>query len=142
MEYSDFLANWHSVQICHLSAESFSDNLTEGSNLENLSWRKLLSDDDSGWKCTMFHSEWKPGRTAGGSGVNNQAKFWTNPQYEFSISASDLTSENSCWVIISLMQKNTRQNRIKLGLESAEEYIQFRLFRVLMILNKKKEFCF
>ena len=23
MEYKDFLSNWHSVQICHLSADSF-----------------------------------------------------------------------------------------------------------------------
>ena len=81
MGYNDFLANWHSVQICHLSADSFSDNLTEGTNLENMSWRKLLSDDESGWKCTMFNSEWTVGRSAGGAGVNNQAKFWTNPQF-------------------------------------------------------------
>ena len=106
MEYSDFLANWLSVQICHLSAESFSDNLTEGSNLENLSWRKLLSDDESGWKCTMFHSEWKPGRTAGGSGVNNQAKFWTNPQFLIKVEDVDsYDNENKATIVNNVFLK-------------------------------------
>ena len=31
------------------------------------------------------------------------------------------------------MQKHTRQKRIMLGVESAEEYIQFRLYKVLIV---------
>ena len=29
MDYSDFMSNWSNVQICHLTPESFSDELLE-----------------------------------------------------------------------------------------------------------------
>jgi hypothetical protein len=35
MCFSDFLANWHTVQICHLSADSFSGSITEGNQVFN-----------------------------------------------------------------------------------------------------------
>jgi calpain len=130
MEFKDFLAEWHNIQICHLSADSFSDNLSENANMENMSWRKLLSDDESsGWKCTMFHSGWSKGKTAGGSGVSNQAKFWTNPQFLINVEDVDAyDNENKATIIVALMQKHSRSKRI--DSESAEEFIQFKLFRV------------
>ena len=42
---------------------------------------------------------------------------------------------DSCWVIIGLMQKNTRKKRIELKIENAEEYIQIRLYKVKNIDN-------
>jgi hypothetical protein len=77
----------------------------------------------------MFHGEWVKNVSAGGCGKNNHAKYWTNPQYTFLINESDMTNGN-CWVIIGLMQKNTRQKRAKLGVESGEEFIQYRIYRV------------
>ena len=46
------------------------------------------------------------------------------------INESDIILEDSCWVIIGLMQKNTRRKRVELNVENAEEYIQFRLYKV------------
>ena len=60
-------------------------------------------------------------------------KFWTNPQFSFNITDKDLASEDKCWIIIALMQKYTRQKRAALHVESAEEYIQFRLYKVSLI---------
>ena len=33
MCYRDFLSNWHTVQICHLSADSFSGSIAEGNQV-------------------------------------------------------------------------------------------------------------
>jgi hypothetical protein len=56
-------------------------------------------------------------------------KYWTNPQYFVRLNfIDDDDSENLCTMIVALMQKDTRQRRIR-GLEG-EDYIQFRLFKV------------
>ena len=33
MSFSDFVTNWHTVQICHLSAETFSGELADPSDV-------------------------------------------------------------------------------------------------------------
>ena len=38
--------------------------------------------------------------------------------------------DGTCWVIIGVMQMYTRQKRIALKVDSAEEYVQYRLFKV------------
>lgn len=55
MSFDDFKRNFDIVQICHLSASSYSDELTE---------KKLVTDHD--WKCTTYHSKWKIGINSGG----------------------------------------------------------------------------
>ena len=45
MSYRDFLEQWSSLEICHLSVDSFSDEQQDAEN--NLSWKDLCS--DSGW---------------------------------------------------------------------------------------------
>ena len=57
MSFDDFLAHWDSLQICHMTPESFSDELLEYSNDEKLNWH-----------CTFFQSEWILGINAGGCG--------------------------------------------------------------------------
>jgi hypothetical protein len=33
MSFKDFLSNWHQVQICHLSASSFSDEINDATDV-------------------------------------------------------------------------------------------------------------
>ncbi len=84
------------------------------------------------WKCKTYQSKWVRGVSAGGCGQNNQAKFWMNPQFLINLPDVDKDDdENLATVIISLMQKDTRLKRVQTGTDSCEEYIQFRLFKVL-----------
>ena len=56
-------------------------------------------------------------------------KYWTNPQYLVRLNfIDDGDDENLCTMIIALMQKETRQRRLR-GLEG-EDYIQFRVYKV------------
>ena len=88
------------------------------------------------WKCTIHQSKWEIGRSAGGAGQSNQAKYWTNPQFLVTLNDVDHDdNENFATVIVALMQKDSRLKRSQSGQEAAEEYIQFRLFRV-RITNK------
>jgi len=46
MSFEDFLTNWSSLEICHLSVDSFSDEIGDQSDL---SWKNLFSDSASSW---------------------------------------------------------------------------------------------
>lgn len=60
-----------------------------------------------------------------------KAKFWTNPQFLIRVNDVDLyDEENKATVIIALMQKDSRLKRIQTKSESAEEFIQFRLYKI------------
>jgi len=74
----------------------------------------------------MFHGSWILNETNGGSRLN----FWKNPQIGFVINNSDLVRNNECVVIICLMQKYSRRKRGIFNKESAEEFINFMLFKV------------
>lgn len=59
-------------------------------------------------------------------------KYWTNPQYMVRLNfIDDDDDQNLCTMIIALMQKETRQRRLR-GLEG-EDYVQFRVFKVRYI---------
>ena len=56
-------------------------------------------------------------------------KYWINPQYFVRLNfIDDDDNDNLCTMIVALMQKDTRQRRIR-GLEG-EDYVQFRVFKV------------
>lgn len=85
-----------------------------------------------GWKMTAYHGVWTPGSTAGGCGQNNEALYWTNPQFLISLYDVDVNDDYKLvTVIVSLMQKNTRENRKNKFGESTEEFIQFRFYRII-----------
>ncbi|CAF0859466.1 unnamed protein product [Brachionus calyciflorus] len=131
MSYKDFLTNWHQVQICHLSVDCFSGEIEKANDIGCMSWRKLAMDCELSWKCSIYHSEWTVGKTAGGCGQPNQAKFWTNPQFLIKVNDVDRDdSEDMATVVIALMQKDSRIKRIKTKSESAEEFIQFKFYRI------------
>jgi calpain, invertebrate len=120
MDIEDFLDNWDSVQICHLSPDAYSSELAE-------------TDDDSDlkWHCETYQSKWQAGENAGGCGQGDPAKFWTNPQFLVKLTDVDQNdNEDKVTLIVALMQKDTRLRRIQTGQDSSEEFIQFRLFRV------------
>jgi hypothetical protein len=72
------------------------------------------------------------GKSSGGSGRSNEATFWTNPQFLVTLTDVDKEdNENMATLIISLLQKYTREKRTQNKGESAEEFIQFRLYRIL-----------
>jgi hypothetical protein len=83
------------------------------------------------WQCQLFHGKWVKHVSAGGNGQYNETKYWTNPQYTFTINEIDLINGlKSCSVIIGLMQKYTRQKRAAAQVEATEEFIQFRVYKI------------
>ncbi|KAG5278429.1 hypothetical protein AALO_G00098900 [Alosa alosa] len=96
MEFDDFKANYDKVEICNLTPDSLTDNVT----------RK--------WEVNLFEGNWIRGSTAGGC-RNFIDTFWTNPQFRLTLEDAD-DEDDQCTVIVALMQKNRRQLR-KEGLD-------------------------
>jgi calpain, invertebrate len=145
MSFGDFLANFEYITICHLSMNSFIDDIIEKSHLENVTWRKLQSDFERSWKCSTIYSEWIVGKNAGGlytSGFTS-SEYWTNPQFLIKIENADLyDSQNKANVIISLMQKDYRIKRLTAGdYYFLGEFIQFSLMKIkdTSKINQAKE---
>lgn len=129
MSYEDWLNNFDHCQICNLTPEICCDVID--SEYET---QKLMSSLVSMWQPQYFHGEWLINESAGGRGELNPAKYWTNPQYSFIINDIDLVDDDSCWIIISLMQKHTRKKRNSNNSnKNSEEYIQYRLFKAKSI---------
>ena len=120
MSFDDFYRNFEVVEICNLTPEAFADELQGKHPNLNLKWNMI-----------SYNGEWIVGRTSGGCGQYDKSLYWTNPQFLISLTDVDPTdNENMATLIISLMQKNTREKRFKTNGEPAEEAIQFRLYRV------------
>jgi hypothetical protein len=72
------------------------------------------------------------GKTSGGSGKQDEELFWTNPQFLLTLKDVDEDDkENKASVIVSLMQKYTREERLMHKGEACEDFIQFRMYRIL-----------
>ena len=85
---------------------------------------------------TIYHSKWIAGKNAGGSGSDNQRKFWENPQFLIKLDDVDKDdNENKGTMIVALMQKDSRLKR-QSGQDPKEEFIQFRVFKVIYSLKK------
>lgn len=78
----DFYANFDSIQFCHLTPDSLSEEILK------LKHNKYVS-----WKMVGYDGEWIPGVSAGGSGNSNNQMFWTNPQ--FLIKLEDVDHEDN-----------------------------------------------
>lgn len=86
----------------------------------------------------MLYSRLK-GKSSGGSGRSNEASYWTNPQFLITLSDVDPNdNENLATVIVSLLQKYTREKRTQNKGQSCEEFIQFRLYRILTDADAKQ----
>jgi hypothetical protein len=70
MSFSDFMRSFDSVEMCHLTIDSFSAELAEPDNVENIHkiFRILFflfnlfyfvkKDDNLMWKCKTYKSRW------------------------------------------------------------------------------------
>jgi hypothetical protein len=118
MSFDDFYANFDKIQFCHLSPDSFSEEI-------------LKQDHDNliSWKLVAYHDEWVRGVSAGGCGNEGDKLFWTNPQFSIRLIEAD-KNDKKCTIIVSLLQKYTRQKRFQTNGQPAEDFIQFRLFHI------------
>jgi hypothetical protein len=124
MNYDDFYRSFETVQFCELTPDAFSTELLKTTDPRLKA--KLT------WKLTQYDGEWLPGKSSGGCGKDSEALYWTNPQFLVRLTDVDpYDNENKATIIVSLMQKYTREKRIKNRGDSCEEFIQFRLYRIL-----------
>lgn len=128
MTFDDFFLEFDILEICHLSPDTFEEELTQENRLVRSSVVKdhsrsirmsftghLLLDDHGdfhrkSWSCLSFQGEWIKGFSSGGrciSSCDHGCQYWTNPQYEIEISAEDPTMK--CALVLSLMQKYNRR---------------------------------
>lgn len=115
MCYEDFISVFNKIQFCHTKPCSYSDALF-----------KIDDDSDLEWHEKIIHDEWVIGKSAGGSKLDT---FWTNPQYLIRLNdVDDNDNQNLATVIISLMQKDSREKKVETEGKKADVYFQFRLY--------------
>ncbi len=122
--YEDFYRNFEAVEFCELTPDAYSTELKKG--LSSTNEPRLT------WKLTAYNGEWAPGKSSGGSGNSNPESFWCNPQFLITLTDTDPDdNEDMATIIISLLQKYTREKRIENNGQPSEEFIQFRLYRIM-----------
>lgn len=109
------MRNFHNLQFCYLTPDAFSD--------------EVASKKNKAWKMVAYHGSWINGKTAGGCGQGDPAAFWMNPQFLVTLTQVDSDS-NKCTIIVALMQKYTREKRMKVHQDSLEDFIQFRVYKI------------
>ncbi|XP_069502379.1 calpain-1 catalytic subunit-like [Ambystoma mexicanum] len=92
MRMEDFLRCFDNLELCNLSPDS------------------LGIPKEDGWNNSIFQGRWVRGYNAGGC-RNNQATFWTNPQYLVELSEADGDEEPGCTLLVSLTQRDRRQEK-------------------------------
>lgn len=126
MSFDDFYNEFDTIQFCHLSPDSYSDEILAKQDNDT-----ITNNDRIYWKLIAYHDEWIRDKSAGGCGSgNNSMLYWTNPQFLIKLIETDL-NDKKCTIIVSLMQKYTREKRLLNNGRPAEEFMQFRLFRIL-----------
>lgn len=119
MSYDDFYRFFETMQICELTPDAYSEELLE-------------KEDNLEWKLAAYHGEWVPGESSGGCGRPNESDYWKNPQFLVNLPDVDHEdNESMATVVISLLQKYTREERLNSNGEPCEQYIQYRLYRIL-----------
>ena len=134
MTFDDFFLEFDILEICHLSPDTFEEELTLPSTSSSpanqdahrssvikdhrtsirMSIPPMLVADDSvvqtkTWSCLSFEGQWIKNSSSGGRCVStceHGCQYWTNPQYEIETSAEDESIK--CAIVISLMQKYNR----------------------------------
>ena len=119
MTFDDFYSNFDSIQFCHLTPDAYSDEVSQHAEMNTKSW-----------KMVAYHDEWAKDRTAGGSGNGGDKRYWKNPQFLIKLVHVDANEDKMATIIVSLMQKYTREKRRKNFGQPCEEFLQFRLYKV------------
>ncbi|XP_049818414.1 calpain-A-like isoform X3 [Aethina tumida] len=97
MSFKDFQQYFSRLEICNLNP----DSLTE---------EELREGNKKQWEMSVFEGEWVRGVSAGGC-RNFLETFWHNPQYRITLTEEDEGEEDTCTLIVALMQKNRRSIR-------------------------------
>jgi hypothetical protein len=121
MEFDDFCQLFNRIQLCHMTTDA---HLLPHINFHHEDGKCGLE-----WNVICYHDEWLPGKTAGGCGNNNEALFWTNPQFMFSLNGNEEKKTSS--VLISLVRKYTWVQKPLITGKLSEDHIQFRVYRIL-----------
>ncbi|KAL2100144.1 hypothetical protein ACEWY4_004538 [Coilia grayii] len=72
-----FSSLFNVVELCSVNPDSLDDN---------------SSDNSSSWSLSTYAGSWVPGCSAGGSRKHRRS-FWTNPQYQLSLTAADVEGD-------------------------------------------------
>ncbi|CAF1038341.1 unnamed protein product, partial [Brachionus calyciflorus] len=95
MSFEDYYTFFNSMDTVHVDIDGLAND-------------KLTNDTDLSWNLIQIRGEWISGKNAGGCD-NDPKTFWTNPQYTFDIASN----KEKCALIVSLLQTDTAQKRIK-----------------------------
>ena len=128
MNFDDFFAEFDILEICHLSPDTFEEELQVNIKPDPISSparTSVIKDQRTSivtslsindipiqnktWSCLSFQGQWIPNLSSGGRCVttcDHGCDFWTNPQYEVETIAEDPAVK--CAIVISLMQKYNR----------------------------------
>ncbi|XP_052374263.1 calpain-2 catalytic subunit-like [Oncorhynchus keta] len=120
MSYTDFMKNYHRLEICTLTPDT------------------LTSDDTKQWSVTNYDGAWRKGSTAGGC-RNNAHTFWMNPQFKINLEEEDDDpgdNEVGCSFVVGLIQKNRRRMR-KVGEDM--HTIGFAIYEVGLVVFSEKQ---
>ncbi|CAF0910666.1 unnamed protein product [Brachionus calyciflorus] len=114
MSFDDYYTFFISMDTVHVDLDGLAND--QGTNQTDLNW-----------DLTQINGEWISGKNSGGCG-NDPKTFWTNPQHTFDIPSN----KEKCALIVSLLQKNTAQKRIKSkgSLQGIYEAIGFFIFSI------------
>ncbi|CAF1074920.1 unnamed protein product, partial [Brachionus calyciflorus] len=88
MSFEDYYTFFNSMDSVHV-------------DLDGLANDKLTNDTDLSWNLIQIKGEWISG--------NDPEPFWKNPQHTYEIPSNKL----KCALIVSLLQTDTAQKRIK-----------------------------
>lgn len=121
MSFDDFYFNFDSMQFCHLTPESFSEEVTKsGKSSSSLEWNMMYE-----------HGEWVRNKSAGGSGNGGDVRYWHNPQFLVKLVDVDLEDqENMSTMLVSIMQKHNREKKRERNGQLVEGFVQFRVYKV------------
>jgi calpain len=124
MNFEDFYQNYNSIQFCHISPDSYSDEI-----LRNKVYNSKIK---IRWNTISMHGKWEKNKSAGGAGNFDDERYWSNPQYLIKLVDVDFEdNENLSTLIVALMQKYNREKRNMRNGQLIEDFIQFRVFKCI-----------
>ena len=105
MEYKDFLANFTTLEICHLPPGQGG----QGTQTMHGKAKKC-------WHVVTEYSEWRRNVSAGGCKDKKMINpFHINPQFHVTLTVPE-EGKNLCTLFVGLMQKDNRAERKKTGM--------------------------
>ncbi|CAF1506952.1 unnamed protein product [Adineta steineri] len=150
MTFQDFFSEFDILEICHLSPDTFEEELQLNTSSHELSSSSVIKNHRTSirmsiptslvtdylpqqrkiWSCLSFEGQWIENISSGGRCITtceHGCNFWNNPQYEIETSTEDETIK--CAIVISLMQKYNRFKPTDNPIDRYD-YIQARIYKI------------